>query len=121
MNEISARPANGRLPGPRMKLQWIAILACAAAAKFRVSCVNPFGAKMFSEAGVSVRDFGRNRHHLVPITLPVTARRTISCLGPLSDRRSASLRLAIEPPNVRMFVARREKCRALLFHIRRRS
>jgi hypothetical protein len=46
----------------QMKARWIAILACAAAAQFRVSRINPFGAKMFSEAGVSVRDLGRNWH-----------------------------------------------------------
>jgi hypothetical protein len=38
----------------QMKVQWIAILARAAAAKFRVSWVSPFGAKMLSEAGDSV-------------------------------------------------------------------
>jgi hypothetical protein len=57
MNEISARPANGRYPHPSDE--------CAAAAKFRVSNVSPFGRKLFAEAGVrSVIFARRNRRAL---------------------------------------------------------
>ena len=49
----------GALRVRQIKLRWIPILECAAAAKFRVSSVSPFGTTMFAEAGVRSVIFAR--------------------------------------------------------------
>jgi hypothetical protein len=52
----------GALRAHQIKVRWIAILECAAAAKFHVSSVSPLGAKMFAEAGVRSVIFARANH-----------------------------------------------------------
>jgi hypothetical protein len=67
----------------QMKVCWIAILECAAAAKFRVSSVSLFGTKMFAEAGVRSVIFAR-RNRRAPGSDHFTSNRSTHDLVPWS-------------------------------------